>query len=296
MKRFFRNILRRIKMQIIYFSPKLGVYILHFIHYKKIPNLKKPRTVEEKIMWLKLNDYKNNELVKRCADKFAVREYVKECGLEKILVELIGVFNTVEEIPWNLLPKKFALKWNFGNSYNIICTDKEKLNIKEATSRLRKWSDIPAHLRTYEPQYEVEEKKIICERFINPSSGFNYPLDYKIFCFNGKPVCLILYTDRVISDVKDFNYYIFDEKMEPIQYNNNIYIDIHNIIDTETYKRLFEYAEILSKPFPFVRVDFYVDERQIYFGEMTFTPGGIRKIDDLIASGKLSKQFNLPIK
>ena len=38
--------------------------------------------------------------------------------------------------------------------------------------------------------------------------------------------------------------------------------------------QLFEYAETLSKPFPFVRADFYLERGYAYFGELTFTPGG----------------------
>ena len=33
------------------------------------------------------------------------------------------------------------------------------------------------------------------------------------------------------------------------------------------------YARILSKPFIHVRVDFYIVENKVYFGELTFTNG-----------------------
>ena len=40
-------------------------------------------------------------------------------------------------------------------------------------------------------------------------------------------------------------------------------------------------AEILSKPFPFVRVDLYNIKGKIYFSEMTFTPAkGTLILDD----------------
>ena len=38
--------------------------------------------------------------------------------------------------------------------------------------------------------------------------------------------------------------------------------------------KMIEYARLLSKDVPFVRVDFYEIDRCIYFGELTFSPGG----------------------
>jgi hypothetical protein len=42
----------------------------------------------------------------------------------------------------------------------------------------------------------------------------------------------------------------------------------------EGIDRLFDYAEKLSKPFPFVRADFYLEHGHGWFGELTFTPSG----------------------
>ena len=42
----------------------------------------------------------------------------------------------------------------------------------------------------------------------------------------------------------------------------------------ECLEEMLSYAEILSKPFPFVRVDFYEVDGHVYFGELTFTPTG----------------------
>lgn len=40
------------------------------------------------------------------------------------------------------------------------------------------------------------------------------------------------------------------------------------------FDALFKYAEIQSKPFPFVRADFYLENGKVTFGELTFTPAG----------------------
>ena len=103
-------------------SPKLN--ILFFFHrcHKKWPNLKNPQTLDEKIQWMKLHYYKNNELVSQCADKLRVREYVKSCGLDFILNDIIKIYHSASEINWDELPDKFVLKWNFGCGGNVVPT------------------------------------------------------------------------------------------------------------------------------------------------------------------------------
>ena len=71
-------------------------------------NLENPKTFNEKINWLKFNE--NTPLKTRCADKYAVREYIKEKGYEDILVKLYGVWDRPEDINWDDLPQRFVLK------------------------------------------------------------------------------------------------------------------------------------------------------------------------------------------
>ena len=77
-------------------------------------------------MWLKLKKYANNPLVRQCADKFAVREYIEQCGLGHILNDLIGAWDRPEDIDWNALPNRFVIKCNHGAGYNLVCKDKSK--------------------------------------------------------------------------------------------------------------------------------------------------------------------------
>ena len=65
-------------------SPKLNTWVLYFAKFKKPIDLKNPKTLDEKIQWLKFNTYYKNPLVTQCADKYAVREYVEKCGYGEI--------------------------------------------------------------------------------------------------------------------------------------------------------------------------------------------------------------------
>ena len=106
-------------------SPKMATKILFRKYIGKKLDLKNPKTLNEKMQWLKLNVYNNNKLVYKCTDKYAVREFIHENKLDDILVKLIGVWENVEEINWDKLPNKFVLKCNHGSGSIIVCNPEE---------------------------------------------------------------------------------------------------------------------------------------------------------------------------
>jgi len=253
-------------------SPRLNTEIMYFLYFKKRINLKNPQTLDEKIQWLKLNTYYNNELVKKCADKYKVIDYIKEKGCEEILNERIGVYDCVENIPWQDLPFKFVVKWNFGSGFNIICQDKDLLDINKVSKQLEKWGKRKYYLRFSEMQYKGVEEKILIERFIESPSG-NIPEDYKVYCFNGKAYYVLVCLDRGSEQTK---FYFFDRNWHLQRFNKmgKEAPEDFSIPKPEGVDELFKYADILAEPFPFVRVDFFLVNGKVYFGELTFTPGG----------------------
>ena len=95
-------------------------------------NLDNPKRFTEKLQYFKVNNYYKNPLITMCADKFAVREYLKQKGCPELANELIGVYDSVDEIHWEALPEKFVLKCNHGSGWNIVCTDKTTFDIESA--------------------------------------------------------------------------------------------------------------------------------------------------------------------
>ncbi len=255
-----------------YISPSLAVRFLFLFHHRRLLHLDNPRTLDEKIQWLKINYYKDNELIKKCADKYAVREYIRECGLEHILIPLIGTYKSAGEVDWNALPERFVLKWNFGNGGNVICADKSALDIAKSTKDLNKFQKLKAHLISAEPQYDVK-KVLLCEEYIGSENG-DAPVDYKIYCFNGCAKFVLCCYGR--GETGHPAFYIFNRNWELQRLNKQ---GLHapdgfTMPKPDGMEKLFEYAEILSKPFPFVRADFYLVNGKPYFGELTFSPAG----------------------
>lgn len=258
-------------------SPTLNTKLRYKRVFNKKLDLDQPKTFNEKILWLKVNNYNNNPLVIKCADKYLVREYVTECGLENILIPLIGVYDSAYDIKWKDLPRKFVLKWNYGATMNIICSDKEKTDEKKMIEKLDSWKNVKYWLPFAEMQYKEIKKKIICEEFVESDSLDGDLPDYKIFCFNGKPMCTMVCTGRTNgSDSVHAKYVLFDIDWKVLPYSEYAIKNAGNINipKPDGLDYAIRCAEILSRPFPFVRADFYIVNKKVYFGELTFTPAG----------------------
>ena len=232
-------------------------------------NLENPKTYNEKIQWLKL--YYHNPLMTKCADKYLAREYIKEKIGEEYLIPLIGVWDKVEDIDFNSLPKQFVLKVNWGSGQNIIVKDKSKLNIEETKNKLNGWLEPFSnhYYYSYEWQYKDIEPKIICEKYIEQMDG--NLLDYKVFCFNGNSHYIQIDIDRYTNHKMCF--YSLNWIKQDFTMSALIPIYEKEIPKLIVLDELIKLANILSSEFPNVRVDFYILNNRIYFGELTFSDG-----------------------
>ncbi len=253
-------------------SPKLNTQIWYRHRFGKWLDMNNPQTSNEKILWLKFNTYYKNPLVTQCADKYAVREYVREKGCGDILNELYGCWTNPDDIDFDALPDKFVLKNNYFYHMNLVVTDKSKLDIPATRKLLHKWLRNNGHLVYSEMHYGDIPKKIIAEKFIATEDGLA-PADYKIYCCNGKPLYVMVCIGRG-ENVRP-KFYYFDPQgnlqRELTRDGKNAPEDFHYTIPAG-WDKMMQYAEKLSAPFPFVRADFYLESGQVIFGELTFTP------------------------
>ena len=249
-------------------SPVLATRIKYRYNFHRGIHLRDPRTLDEKIQWLKLNTYRNNPLVSQCADKYLVRRYVEDCGCGEILNDLLYVWDRPEDIEWDSLPGSFVIKCNHGCGYNLLCPDKAKLNIQEAQERLTAWYQEDYWKISAEIQYRPIKKKLICEKFIGDGSSL---YDYKFYCFNGKALYVMVCAGRELGKPK---FYFFDRDWNfcPITRDGKKAPEGFTLPKPDAYEEMIRYAEMLCKPFPFVRTDLYDVDGKIIFGELTFTP------------------------
>ncbi len=231
-------------------------------------NLENPVTFNEKLQWLKLNNRRPE--YSRFADKYRVRDYVAEKIGKDYLVPLIGVWDDPDEIDFDALPDRFALKCNHNSGIGTcICHDKSKLDLKYVKKRLRYGLSKNYFYRSREWPYRDIPRKIIAEELLDDPSGDLK--DYKMMCFNGEMKCCLLCFERnEIGARKTF----FDRQWNIMPFNRKNGDWTNDTPIPPRYDEMIKMAETLAEGFPFIRVDFYNIEGRIYFGEMTFFPNG----------------------
>lgn len=255
-------------------------------------NLKNPKTYNEKIQWIKLHDL--NPLMPKCCDKYAVREYVESKGCGEILNTLIWEGFNPADIPFDELPDKFVIKVTHGSTFNIICTDKSKLNREEVIRKCNKWLKAK-FLEAYgEWFYGIERPRVIVEKFLDDGTG--RLRDYKVYCFNGIPRYIGVDSgdDSKGTHFKD----IYDTDWNLIKGYEMAYPNSGVALEKpEALVDLLKYARILSEDFLHARTDFYIVDGKVVFGEITFSnSAGFGRVAPEEFALKMGGYLELPLK
>ncbi|MBE6592936.1 MAG: glycosyl transferase [Ruminococcaceae bacterium] len=233
-------------------------------------DLKAPKTFNEKLQWLKLNDRRPEYTM--MVDKYLVRDHIRKVLGEEYLIPLIGVWDSPDEIDFDALPERFVLKCNHNSGVGMyICRDKSKMEVEAVKKELRRGLAQDYYLTGREWPYKNVPRKIICEKFMSDTPDASDFTDYKFFCFNGKVDCVMVCLERSSGDTK---FYFFDEdwKLKRLNIRGKNAPEGFTIPKPSCMDEMFKIAAKLSKGMPFVRVDLYQSNDQIYFGELTFFP------------------------
>lgn len=236
-------------------------------------NLKNPVTISEKLQWLKL--FYRNENMPTCSDKYDVRFYLQKFGYEHLLNDVLGIYETEEEIDnidISSLPISFVVKATHGSGWNFICKDKNEVNWPVQKKIFKQWMKLNLYVFGREWNYKDLKPKILIEEFID-----EHPLnDYKFICYNGTPKTIQV--NSIKNNVKYMDFYDLEWNRLGIMYESYIQAN-HNVKKPEQYDEMFKIAKELSQEFPYVRVDFYNYKGKVQLGELTFFPvGGLKPI------------------
>lgn len=197
------------------------------------------------------------------ADKYRVRGFVKNKIGEEFLPKLLWSGTDPESIPFDLMPEKYVIKTNHGCGGNIIV--RNDVNRIETVKKLQHWLGENYYWDDREFQYYTIKPRIVIEELLDDGIK-NGPLDYRFWCFDGKPV--VIQVDDHCHEIN--NFYDNDWNSLELSYRDKaIEADIER---PPKLDRMIELASRLSSGFDFVRVDLYNIHGRIYFGELTFTP------------------------
>lgn len=231
-------------------------------------DIKNPKTFNEKLQWLKL--YDRNPQYTKLVDKYEVRKYISQLIGEEYLIPLIGVWGRFDDIDFNSLPNQFVLKCTHDSGGLVICRDKSKLDINVAREKINKSLNRNFYYQGREWPYKNVKPRIICEKYMVDESMVELK-DYKFMCFNGEVKCSFVCLNR--QSLAGLNVDFYDIDWNPMPFERHYPSSGTVIPKPKNYSKMVEFAEILSKNIPFVRVDFYEANGQLYFGELTFYPG-----------------------
>jgi hypothetical protein len=250
-------------------------------------DLRNPRTLSEKIQWLKV--YGRLKAVAPFVDKYEVRNHVREAVGESYLVPLVGVYDRADQIPWDRLPARCVIKTTHGSGWNLIVNDSTRLDRAATIRQLDDWLAQTYYDHSQEEQYLFIRGRLIVEEMLGGEDRL--PWDYKFFCYAGVPRILTVDVDRLVRHrrkVLDMDWRPLPGKIQFEDYEGEM-------PRPPELERMVEVAKKLSAPFPFVRVDLYLDAGRVYFGELTFTPGsGLATVEPREFDVRLGEGVDLP--
>jgi len=264
-----------------------------------------PKRYSEKLFWLKKYNGENNlALIRKCYDKYRVREYMQEKGLIEHMPELYGVYNSPDEIDFSKFPTKYVIKISQSCGFNYINNGNVDIDEERIKQELLVWLNMAKDKTAMKKAYKDEHyyfdgnAVIICEEYLECKNG-SPCVDMGVFCFNGEPMFACYDIDAIDENgfrKKSYyrNTYTPDWELIPVDLgrkrNEGIFVE-----KPKNFDKMIEISKIISKDFPFVRVDLYNRDGQIFLGEITFIPqGASQKILPIEFDYKFGEYLALP--
>lgn len=241
----------------------LYLKLRYWAKFHKPLNLEDPKTYNEKLQWLKL--YDRNPEYSRMVDKYEAKEFVSERVGAECVIPTLGVWDSFDEIDFDSLPERFVLKCTHDSGGLVICRDKKELDLnyarRQITSSLKRnyfWSN-------REWPYKDVKPRIIAEQFLEDADEL---VEYKLFCFDGKVKMILVCKGQAHSGKRTNDY--CDVTLTRFPFTSLNPNSIGELKVPEELPELIAFAEKLSVGIPQVRVDTYLSDGKIYFGELTF--------------------------
>lgn len=228
-------------------------------------NLAYPITYNEKLQWLKLHDRK--PIYTTMVDKYEAKKYAANIIGEEHIIPTYGVWNSFDEIDFDMLPRQFVLKCTHDSGGIAICRDKKSFNYKAAKRLLTKNLHRNFYWTGRDWPYKDVKPRIIAEKYMEDSHNADLR-DYKFFVFNGVAKALFVASDRQTKDIEtrfdffDMNYNHLSVKNG--HENSTIYPE-----KPKSFEIMRKFAEKLGQGIPQSRMDFYEVNGKVYFGEIT---------------------------
>lgn len=271
-------------------SDAIYLKLIYQLKMGKKLNLRNPKTFNEKLQWLKIHD--RNPLYTTMVDKFEAKKYVADIIGEEHIIPTLGVWDSFDDIDFDVLPKQFVLKCTHDSGGLVICRDKAKLDKNTARMKIERSMKHNYFWMGREWPYKNVKPRIIAEKYME-NAATKELRDYKFFCFDGMAKCMKRDFDRFVEH--HANYYNNNGNL--LKFGEAICSPVYDadVSLPETFPQMKEFVEKLNAEKPFLRADFYDVEGNVYFGELTFYPAtGLGQFTSEERDMKLGKWLPVP--
>ena len=258
-------------------------------------NWDEPRTLNEKINWMKLHYRDPRQRI--AADKYAVRDFVRDVIGEEYLIPLIRTYQRAHDIRLAELPDAFILKVNHGSGQNYLVRNKQQEDERKIRRQFREWMRTNHYAASREWPYKGMRPVIVAEELLVDAEG-NIPEDYKLHCFGGTIETIQVDLDRETAHRR--NFYDSDWNLQPFIWTEwegerPLWPNGRAVERPGKLEEMIRVAEALSAGFPYVRVDLFQFKDRVYFGELTFYHGsGLERFDPSEYDRILGDKLKLP--
>ncbi len=258
---------------------KFYLKIIYRIRMGKKLNIDSPKTLNEKLQWLKI--YDRNAKYTEMVDKFQMKKYVaKILHSDDYTIPAYGVWERFNDIDFAGLPEQFVLKCTHNSGCFVVCDNKESFDREKAQRKLERGLKRNYFWGNREWPYKNVKPRILAEKYEN-SVGNDDSYEYKMTCFNGRTVFGTICKGPAHAKLRQRSNDFYDRDFSFLPF------EVFNKNSTEPIKEkpifwdeLVRISDKLSAGTKYLRVDFYVIDQKPIVGELTFfTWGGFIKFD-----------------
>lgn len=229
------------------------------------PNIFRPRSFSEKIQHRKLFD--RRRILVTLADKYAVRDFVRQRVGGDILTRLYHVTTDPYDLRLDSLPNGFVVKPTHGCGWIEIVRDKAAIDPEQLQHICADWLARNFFYVAGEWVYKYIKPRLMIEELLDDGQG-GIPYDYKFFVFDGRVEFLSVDIDRF----DDHRRNMYDRDWKQLNFGFQRPCSDKPVKRPARLEDMIRIAEEICGGFDFLRVDMYCIGNRIVFGEITTTP------------------------
>ncbi len=235
--------------------------------HKRLPDLKRPKTLNEKVCWRKLHQH--NPDFTAFADKVEAKRRVGALIGDEYIIPNLWVGGVPEEIPFDDLPTPYIIKPNHSSGRNLFVYDANAIDRRKTVAYMKEQIQLDYGHRFREWAYRGISRKILIEPIIYGENIAENPVEYKFFTYHGK----VRFIKNNFDRFTNLRHVIFDRDWNKLPAQ----LQTQNLDKTPPppphLDLMMALAEKIGSQFDFVRVDFYDLPEGPRFSETTFYPG-----------------------